>query len=144
MILVLLLNWPGEHGCNRSRKGLYSELWSQAFLAPLPNGSAWENRLNICLVLWTRDKWGQWDCWPAPLRCHPQSPLKGHGTFRRVPITTEMQKGQIPLQEGLSWESTDLITVPRKTVEQDFKAIFKHSKNEKIMENWQQGLTKRK
>lgn len=56
--------------------------------------------------------------------------------FQKGPITLEMQKDQIPLQEGLSWETTDLITVPGKTVEQVFKAISKDSKSEKI---WRTG-----
>lgn len=55
--------------------------------------------------------------------------------FQEGPITLEMQKGQIPLQEGLSWETTDVITVPGKTVEKVFKAISKHCKNENITNN---------
>lgn len=37
-----------------AEKPFTDEVWFQVFLVPLPNGSAWESRLNICLVLWAQ------------------------------------------------------------------------------------------
>lgn len=87
--------------------------------------------------------WGRWDCWPAPLRCHPQLPLKamallGGPNYFRNAKRSDSSSRRIILGNHRLHHS------PWKTVEQVFKAVSKHNKNEKVMENWQRGVTKRK
>lgn len=52
----------------------------------------------------------------------------------------QLQKGRSVIlleegKEGCSYETTDLITDPEKTMEQVFKAIFKHIKGKVVMGN---------
>lgn len=70
-----------------AEKAFIGKVCSQAFLVYLPDGRVWESRLNICLILWahTTNEGNETTGWPAPPRCHSQSPLKGHGNFKEGP-----------------------------------------------------------
>lgn len=56
---------------------------------------------------------------------------EGSTSYRKAKNVILLQEGQ----EGCSSETTDLVTVPEKTREQVFKAIFKHIKDKVVMGN---------